>query len=130
MRREISLRHKSTKPKFATIDTIPKEEAPKFRQSSPAKRFGSLSDFEDVKRIGKDSLILTNEFRKKRGKPPLIWNDKLCSIGAVHSKNMGDGKVPFSHDGFDGRVKEYPFQVHSAAENVAVYTKVTFNFYE
>lgn len=33
---------------------------------------------------------------------------------------MGDGKVPFGHQGFDQRVSQFPFAVHSAAENVAM----------
>lgn len=33
---------------------------------------------------------------------------------------MGDKKVPFGHQGFDGRVKKYPFSVKTAAENVAM----------
>ncbi len=33
---------------------------------------------------------------------------------------MGDGKVPFGHQGFNERVKQYPFSVRGAAENVAM----------
>ncbi len=33
---------------------------------------------------------------------------------------MGDGKVPFSHVGFDNRVKQYPFSYRAAAENLAM----------
>lgn len=33
---------------------------------------------------------------------------------------MGDGKVLFGHQGFDDRVRQYPFRSKSAAENVAM----------
>jgi uncharacterized protein YkwD len=36
-----------------------------------------------------------------------------------HSKNMAEGKVPFSHDGFQDRMKKVPFYVRSFSENVA-----------
>jgi uncharacterized protein YkwD len=32
---------------------------------------------------------------------------------------MGDGKVPFSHDGFNKRMAAVPYRVRSFAENVA-----------
>lgn len=34
--------------------------------------------------------------------------------------DMGDGKVPFSHQGFNKRMSQFPFRVRSAAENVAM----------
>ena len=85
-------------------------------------------------KIGKESLELTNQFRSQQKLPPLKWHQKLCEIGAKHSKgkrriatefltnfeDMGDGKVPFGHDGFDDRVKQYPFHANGAAENVAM----------
>ena len=36
--------------------------------------------------IGKRSLELTNEFRKKNGLPSLKWHQSLCDIGTQHSK--------------------------------------------
>ena len=33
---------------------------------------------------------------------------------------MGKEKVPFGHDGFQERMKEYPFSFSSFAENVAM----------
>jgi uncharacterized protein YkwD len=76
---------------------------------SHKKRTGSLSDFEDVDphKIGLEALRLSNEFRAKHSKPPLKWHQALADIGLVHSKNMGDGKVPFSHTGSDARFKAY-----------------------
>jgi len=70
--------------------------------------------------IGREALRLTNEFRATQGLPPLKWHQALCEIGKEHSKNMGDGKVAFGHDGFNERVAKYPFQPLAAAENVAM----------
>jgi len=76
--------------------------------------------FFDPVRIGKEALEYTNQFRGKNKLPPLKWHQALCDIGAKHSKDMGDGKVPFGHAGFDQRVRQYPMSYRSAAENVAM----------
>ncbi len=88
--------------------------------SSSDKRFVTLADGEDPTAIGKEALRLTNEFRKAHKLPALAWHQKIADIGAIHSKNMGDYKAPFSHDGFDARVKAYPFPSRGAAENLAM----------
>ena len=75
---------------------------------------------DELDEIGKKALKLTNDFRKQNGLPPCKWHQSLCDIGKVHSKNMSDGKVPFGHQGFNERVKQYPFRALSAAENVAM----------
>jgi len=71
-------------------------------------------------RVGKEALAYTNQFRKENKLPPLDWNSGLCTIGAQHSKNMAEHKVPFGHDGFNERMKQFPMNYHSAAENVAM----------
>ena len=68
--------------------------------------------------IGKKCLQLTNNFRAKNKLPPLIWDDSIWRIAYTHSKNMGDKKVPFSHDGFYERVNLFPFYFSLACENV------------
>jgi hypothetical protein len=50
---------------------------------------------------------------------PLIWEPSLFNIGQVHSKNMGEGKVPFSHDGFNERAAQIPYPHSTTGENVA-----------
>ncbi|KAF2075869.1 hypothetical protein CYY_002805 [Polysphondylium violaceum] len=70
--------------------------------------------------IGRQALEYSNEFRRSLKLPPMIWNQPIYLIGVEHSKNMADGKVPFGHDGFDDRIKRYPFQFTNAAENVAM----------
>jgi uncharacterized protein YkwD len=70
--------------------------------------------------IGKQALQFTNEFRAQHGLPALQWHQSLCEIGYVHSMDMGEGRAPFDHVGFDKRVRQYPFPVQSAAENLAM----------
>ncbi len=75
--------------------------------------------------LGKEALQYTNEFRAEHKLPPLQWHQALCEIGYEHSRNMGEGKAPFSHDGFDQRVQQYPFPYRSAAENLAMNSGVS-----
>mmetsp|Transcript_2073 Transcript_2073/g.4752 ORF Transcript_2073/g.4752 Transcript_2073/m.4752 type:complete len:557 (-) Transcript_2073:252-1922(-) len=92
-------------------------------QDMAKQRQKAVSNFgnkHELDKIGKEALKFTNEFRAKHGKPPLSWHQALCDIGRVHSKDMGDGKVPFSHTGFKERVAQYPFHHYAAAENLAM----------
>jgi uncharacterized protein YkwD len=44
----------------------------------------------------------------------------MSVIGQGHSKDMGDGKVPFGHQGFNGRFTQFPFTpTLGGGENVA-----------
>ena len=76
-------------------------------------------DIEDREILGKQCLEHTNAFRKQHGLHPLKWEPTMFQIAFVHSKNMGDRKVAFGHDGFDQRAKSMPFSKQSAGENVA-----------
>ena len=68
--------------------------------------------------IGKKCLLLTNKFREKHKLPPLQWDDSIWRIAYTHSKNMGDGKVPFGHKGFNERLDQFNFTYYRACENV------------
>jgi uncharacterized protein YkwD len=94
-------------------------------ESNPKPRYDSIASLSDIKNIEARSMqlvtpIQTNDFRTSQGKPPLAWKEALVMIGRVHSDNMGRGVVPFGHQGFDDRVKQFPFSfMRGAAENVA-----------
>ena len=53
--------------------------------------------------MGIRALDLTNKFRAatneghEGNKPALSWSKELHDIAMTHSRNMGEGKVPFSH---------------------------------
>ncbi|KAH3766650.1 cysteine-rich secretory family protein [Pelomyxa schiedti] len=106
-----------------TISDLPRdEEIPPGTSDAPQRRTGveSLQTFADPLYIGREALELTNEFRKTQHLPPLAWNQKLCNIGVQHSKNMAEKRVPFGHQGFEDRTKQFGFPYRSAAENVAM----------
>jgi uncharacterized protein YkwD len=113
----------------------PKKEAKKFfehkrKKNEEKKNIMTLSDIEyknpsinsknlECKdEIGKDCLKLTNEFRAKYNLLPLEWDDSIWSIAYIHSKNMGEGLVPFGHKGFNERVNQFNFTYYKACENV------------
>lgn len=62
-----------------------------------------------------------NQYRLIHKLPPLTLDSRISEQARLHSKAMASGKVPFSHNGFEGRVKAInrviPYS--SAAENVA-----------
>ena len=113
--------------------TSAKKEAKKFfeqktRKDENKKNLMTLSDLEyknpdnnslECKDdIGKECLQLTNEFRAKNNLPPLEWDDSIWSLAYTHSKNMGEGVVPFGHKGFNERVNSFNFRYYKACENV------------
>ena len=68
--------------------------------------YGYLRAVLKTNEISERALELTNEFRKKNGLPPVQWSQELCDIGMNHSRDMGEGRVPFGHQGFDKRCKQ------------------------
>lgn len=95
-------------------------------QSRPTNSFSSTSSSSSYKAnssakddfIGKRCLELTNEFRKRNNLPALKWDDEIWRICFTHSKNMGEKKVPFSHQGFKERINSLNFSFRGAYENV------------
>jgi len=84
------------------------------------KEITKIKNDEDVRNYGRMALKLTNDFRKKQGKPPLKWSDELCAIGMPHSKDMAHKRVAFGHHGFDRRARAVTFPVGGFFENVAM----------
>ncbi|MHC5770846.1 MAG: CAP domain-containing protein [Nostoc sp.] len=60
-----------------------------------------------------------NRYRASIGLPKLTLNANITRQARIHSQNMAKGKTPFSHQGFERRVKAIPLPYNSAAENVA-----------
>ena len=77
--------------------------------------------------IGKACLKLTNEFRAKNNLPPLEWDDSIWALAYSHSKNMGEGVVPFGHKGFNERVNNISRGIvkYDGDETNAVYNQDT-----
>jgi len=68
--------------------------------------------------IGKRALQYTNQFRAQNGRRALLWNQDIADLAYRHSKRMGDGVVPFGHQGFQRRVANFPQPALAAGENV------------
>ncbi len=63
-----------------------------------------------------------NKYRQMKGLGALVNQADIAKEAYEHSKNMAEGKVPFSHDGFEGRAKRLMKKVpntNTIAENVA-----------
>ncbi|MBF2005302.1 MAG: CAP domain-containing protein [Chlorogloeopsis fritschii C42_A2020_084] len=60
-----------------------------------------------------------NNYRVSLGLPKLTLDEKMTEQARIHSQNMANGAVPFSHEGFERRVKAIAISYKSAAENLA-----------
>ncbi len=60
-----------------------------------------------------------NEYRLSQGLPKLTLNTSITHQARIHSLDMANGKIPFSHHGFEKRVNSVSIRYTSAAENVA-----------
>jgi uncharacterized protein YkwD len=63
-----------------------------------------------------------NQYRFAHHLPKLTLNANIIHQARIHSQDMADGNVPFSHQGFEQRVKATSLTYSSAAENVAFNT--------
>lgn len=64
---------------------------------------------------------LINQYRKSQNLPPLTLDARISKEARAHSQAMANGEVPFSHNGFEQRVKAIGKSISygAAAENVA-----------
>lgn len=60
-----------------------------------------------------------NQYRVSQGLPKLSMNASISKQARIHSQNMAQGVVKFSHNGFKQRITSIPLKYDSAAENVA-----------
>ena len=76
--------------------------------------------------LAKEVWIAINDYRHQMQLNTLLWNEKASSIAALHSKNMANNTVAFSHTGFNQRSKVLYkiFGNTATAENIimGVYT--------
>lgn len=91
-----------------TISTPPSTVA----QSSNSSQFATLEQSVHQQ---------INQYRQSRNLPPLMLDSRISQQARVHSEAMASGRVPFSHNGFDGRVNAIAQSIpyRKAAENVA-----------
>lgn len=96
------------------------EEYQRMRQNAPVDNYSSLvARSYDLELIARQALDFTNKYRASNGLAPCRWNAGIARIAAEHASQMASGSAPFSHDGFDDRVRAFPLYHLSAAENLA-----------
>ena len=61
-----------------------------------------------------------NQYRVSHNLPKLRLNTHITQQARIHSQNMANGKVPFSHEGFEERVTAIPLKYNNASENLAL----------
>jgi len=81
----------------------------------PSSQVPSLKSSE----LEKSVFEQINRYRAAKGLSKLRLNANISKQARVHSQNMANGKVPFSHQGFERRVNAMSITYRSAAENVA-----------
>ena len=89
--------------------------------AGPKKKGKQKSGQQSAATMEATVLSLVNDYRKHRGKPPLVMNDEISKAAYGHSLNMARGVVPFGHADFDDRVGGLMKQLGAGggAENVA-----------
>ncbi len=85
---------------------------------SPHQIAASTTSFK-TNALEKSVFEQINRYRVSRGLTKLTINANITKQARIHSQNMANGKVPFSHQGFERRVTAIPIIYNSAAENVA-----------
>jgi len=89
-------------------------------QNTPARDYSTLvARSYDPELIAREALDLTNRYRASKGLAPCRWHEGIARIAAGHAGQMATGTMPFSHDGFNERVRAFPVAHRSAAENLA-----------
>lgn len=94
--------------------TLPTEKVPlsNISQNSNPGEFTKLEESVHQK---------INQYRQSRKLPTLTLDATISKESRLHSEAMAKGKVPFSHQGFEARIKAIAQKIpyRSAAENVA-----------
>lgn len=84
----------------------------------PSTNIVAQADTSSIERAAFDRI---NQYRQGRNLAPLTWDNSITNQARIHSQNMANGTVPFSHNGFQQRVqaiaKVIPYR--GAAENIA-----------
>jgi len=87
--------------------------------SGPHQGGSETNDGTDLeKKIAKECLRLTNEYRAGQGKPPVKWNAKIADLSHGHSVDQ-NRRGSMDHNGFEARVKKFPQGYRNPSENVA-----------
>lgn len=93
------------------------------RKSEPA---GTRANAMTIAQNSQEALVREvhqqiNQYRQSLNLSPLTLNEHISRQAEMHSRNMAQGQVKFSHQGFESRLEaiEDYISYRSAAENVA-----------
>ena len=65
--------------------------------------------------------IQSNQFRVSQGKKALKWHESIAEVCLLHATEMGEYRAPFSHDGFNDRIRRIVVRgLGGAGENLAM----------
>lgn len=80
-----------------------------------------LAQNADLVNMEREILKMINEHRSSIGKGELVFNDYIRKEAYTHSLNMANGKIHFSHKGFDERFNRLSgfLDITQGAENIA-----------
>jgi uncharacterized protein YkwD len=86
----------------------------------PLSQAATLTTSFETTALEKSVFEEINRYRVANKLPQLTLNANITQQARIHSQNMANGQVPFSHQGFEQRVKAIPLRYNDASENVAV----------
>lgn len=119
-RREFDLRDLEAMRYQDAIASCPQYAEEYDREKGSAASYAELlTRSYDPQYLGRKALDCTNAFRADQQMPPLRWSQAISDIAAEHARQMACGEMPFSHKGFEERVRQYPVPYMTAAENLA-----------
>jgi uncharacterized protein YkwD len=103
----------------AIVISVPIRTTASIPASNTVIRVAQSTTTQNTNDIEQSIFDKINQYRASKGLPALSRDARIDSQSKNHSQNMASGKVPFSHQGFDERVKGTGVTYKGAAENVA-----------
>lgn len=88
---------------------------------TPQRSLPATSDEAAFIALEKEIHQQINQYRQSRNLSPLEWDDEISKHAREHSQKMANGDVPFSHEGFEQRMKAIgdKLSARKGSENVA-----------
>jgi uncharacterized protein YkwD len=83
------------------------------------KQSGEVDPQKVLTQLERSVFEKINDYRRDHRLNPLIINERIVKQARIHSRNMAENKVGFSHSGFNERVQNTRINYRSAAENIA-----------
>ncbi|MGF1493684.1 MAG: CAP domain-containing protein [Microcoleaceae cyanobacterium] len=88
------------------------------QDESQPTNMAQTAPFSDLEKLTHQKV---NEYRASKNLPPLEFSAQISQQSRIHSQAMAEGKVAFSHAGFEQRAEKLsqPIPYREIAENVA-----------